>query len=279
VVDKFTRDQLDALQDCVIAIHALGYGIGDNIQAGVDARGRPVMFDVGKAAPLPPNDARQSWPRAQDDRERLARLYRDSGQRYVRRDLSEAEQYWTKTKEDVAGLWAGKPERHDFAQSEIGEASEMRREEAHATMEGEALTKRLDQIDRDERWLRGSLDRIAKAMERADGEEDSDEAELRGHRRQLDKRSRKRGDAKVQIVVDVTSLSAGVVGGIVLNRRRPQGINVPVLGTVPTSAGLAVAGLAVALVARAAGWHRTKRAAVGVGAGATLASFAGGLST
>ena len=54
---KFTREQLDRLQDGLIAIHRAGYCIRDEIQAGI-RNGKAIMFDVAlPPKPYPPNNS------------------------------------------------------------------------------------------------------------------------------------------------------------------------------------------------------------------------------
>ena len=80
----FTKAELDALQDCVIGIHRAGYAIRDTIQAGRGPDGRLVMFDVGKATPIP--EGRDGAYVIGADMWNLERLYNDAGVPFARRD-------------------------------------------------------------------------------------------------------------------------------------------------------------------------------------------------
>jgi hypothetical protein len=151
---RFTRPQLDQLQDGIIAIHRAGFCIGDDIQAGI-RNGKPIMFDVGKAAELAPNDAaRGIWSAVKSDMDNLGRLYKQSRQVFVRRDVDEAQQMWDHARK----VLARRPGKlNNYAVDTVRRASELRREQAKATFRGRDLAKRLQVIDSEERRVLASL--------------------------------------------------------------------------------------------------------------------------
>lgn len=159
---RLSREQLDALQDCLITIHQAGYAINDQIQVGLGPDGRLRMFDVGKAAPLS-TDERWRKDEIQTDINNLSYLYRQHGRTFVRRDLDEGEQRWQRAKEMVRQhiykLDSGEslpPGTVKFLTRAIQNAAELRREIARATLEAptqaETLAARLALIDEDEAW-------------------------------------------------------------------------------------------------------------------------------
>src|SRR5262249_55106832 len=125
---RMSRKQLDRLQDCVIKIHDAGYAVHDDVQAGVDETGRPVMFDVGKASPIERTEAEYGFRSdVSGDMERLRRLYEDWGHVFVRRDVDEGEQAWTRAKAAVKRALAD-PTRHAVARRALARATETRRQ-------------------------------------------------------------------------------------------------------------------------------------------------------
>jgi hypothetical protein len=144
---KLSRTQLDQVQDAVIAIHRAGYVVGDEIQVGLDAAGRMVLFDLGKASPLGKEDDGYHGP-ATADRQHLAELYRRNGERFVRRDIDEGEVAW-KNAVDIA--FRSKPgAARGFARDAVTRAAEKRRQYARASLSGAKLAMRLAEIDKDE---------------------------------------------------------------------------------------------------------------------------------
>jgi len=145
IPEKFTREQLDAIQDTLIEIHKAGYSVNDAIQAGLQD-GKPVMFDVGKADEIPDNDDRKGiYSRVTGDMEAMARLYQEHGQVFVRRDFSVAQQRI----QDLLGRWNKILNIGDgkFAHRQLTQAVEMRAKELNATLEGKALAEALDDLD------------------------------------------------------------------------------------------------------------------------------------
>lgn len=146
---RFTREQLDRLQDGLIAIHRAGYCISDKIQAGV-RNGKAIMFDVGKAELLPANDASLGiYSKVRIDMDSLGDLYRDSGVPFVRRDIDESAAHWAQAVR-YASL-PRSPLRARMAADGFRKASAIRREKARSMLRGAALTRRLRVIDADER--------------------------------------------------------------------------------------------------------------------------------
>lgn len=85
IPDKLTQAQLDEAQGILLAIHAKGYTVNDQMQVGLDKAGKVVMFDIGKAGPS--NDRFD----IDDDHSAMRRLYEDHGGKYVRQGRSAAE--------------------------------------------------------------------------------------------------------------------------------------------------------------------------------------------
>ena len=145
IPEKFTREQLDAIQDTLIEIHKAGYSVNDAIQAGLQD-GKPVMFDVGKADKIPEKDDRKGvYSVVTGDMEAMARLYQESGEVFVRRDFSQGQQRL----QDVLAKWDkwlnignGK-----FAHRHLTGALEMRAKELKATLKGKELDDALDDLD------------------------------------------------------------------------------------------------------------------------------------
>jgi hypothetical protein len=244
IPERFTRAQLDRLQDCMSAIHRAGYAVRDLPQAGIDASGQPVMFDVGKAAPLSPNDAALGYHSAVEiDMDNLRDLYRKHGQRFVRRDVDEAQQRWDQAK-DVAtrARKTDDGKRHAFARYLIQKAADMRRERARALREGSALEDALATIDDDEVWELRTLH---------PGEE---------------------GFTRLEPLALAAAVTTGAVAGVVLNAQFPEGVVLPLVGRTRASVPLAGGALAGAVVARSLGYRKTARVAGGVALGAGLAS-------
>jgi DNA mismatch endonuclease (patch repair protein) len=73
----------------------------------------------------------------------------------------------------------------------------------------------------------------------------------------------------------VASVTAGVVVGVALNNRFPEGVDLPLVGRAPASVPLAGGAIVGAIVARKLGRHRMARAAAGVAVGAGLVSVRG----
>lgn len=145
IPEKFTREQLDAIQDTLIEIHKAGYSVNDAIQAGLQD-GKPVMFDVGKASEIPESDDRKGiYSPVTADMEAMQRLYQDHGQVFVRRDYSVAQQRL----QDLLGRWDKTLQIGDgkFAQRQLLLAMEKRAAELHATLKGKELDDALDDLD------------------------------------------------------------------------------------------------------------------------------------
>ncbi len=147
IPEKFTREQLDKVQDTLIAMHEKGYVLRDAVQAGLDVKtGQPVMFDVGKAAPrdskTEPNDRMSP---EQSDRDRMQQLYREHGHDYVRRDFSEGQQAWGQVEDKLFDLM----DNPKFGIHLAKIAKDKLVKEAKAVHKGKDLEKRLQQIEAD----------------------------------------------------------------------------------------------------------------------------------
>jgi len=131
IPEKFTREQLDAVQDSLIGMHKKGYALNDEPQAGLDANGNVVMFDVGKAAKNA-GDPKNRDSGASDDMARLRFLYQKHGQEFVRRDFSEGQRHWEHYQ--ARSLEWMRDKKHDFAKHHLGMATKKLEAEAKATI-------------------------------------------------------------------------------------------------------------------------------------------------
>lgn len=77
IPEKYTPQQLEAIKDTITKMHDAGYTVGDEIQAGIAADGKPYIFDIGQAREL--GDGQSKQYALDDDRGRVRRLYEDAG--------------------------------------------------------------------------------------------------------------------------------------------------------------------------------------------------------
>lgn len=157
---RFSREQLDKIQQTVLDVHDKGYAIKDDIQPGLDGSGEPVLFDVGKAGPQGP--ATGIYADTRVDLDNLARLYRDHGQKFVKLGVSQGQEALARVLSKYEG-WlsdgkAGLAKRH------LDRAVKQLEDEARAQHKGKALERRLKEIE-DETWI--AREEIAMEMERA----------------------------------------------------------------------------------------------------------------
>lgn len=156
VPEKFTRDQLDKIQDTLHAMHDKGYALRDDVQAGLDAKDEPVMFDVGKAAPLSEDDDKRGiYSEKKSDIDNLRRLYHDNDQAFVNRRDPEWKQYADHLRGQLPNMLDRG--RHDYAAHLTDEVHDMRRGDARATLKGDELRDALEDIDIDHQ---GALNKI-----------------------------------------------------------------------------------------------------------------------
>lgn len=246
---RFTREQLDEIQDTLIAMHRAGVALRDFVQAGIDpSTGRPVLFDTGKAETIPPGDEKlRHYSMVERDMSHLGSFYEASGQRLRRRDRQPLDTLW----DDLKAMLAETPMSPESANAFVADISNDRRAMARETLEGEELAQTLRRIDMDERW------------------------ELRR------KREAERGFARVEALVFVAGGAVGFAAAPRLNatiRARPLGRR------VPPSALASVGALVGAAVARKARMRRTAAAGFGLGVGLAAGTVAsakqpGGLLT
>jgi hypothetical protein len=146
IPDKWTRPQLDKIQDTLIAVHQHGYALNDEVQAGLGADGEPVLFDVGKAAPL--TQSTGIFSDIDNDMDRMRYLYQASGEAFVRRDVDEAMQDWQKITGSIEKRIknASSPKGLDFIRYLVDRAADKRRAHAKATLQGAALEDALEAI-------------------------------------------------------------------------------------------------------------------------------------
>ena len=143
----FTREQLDDVQDTLIAIHKAGYAVHDDIQAGIGADGKPVMFDVGKAGKIPEGEDREGiYGSVTSDMSNLKRLYEKSGQEFVRRDYSAGQKAVDRVQQNYEKWMASNP---GMAARHTEQALNTRAKELKATLKGKELDQALDDLDLD----------------------------------------------------------------------------------------------------------------------------------
>jgi DNA topoisomerase IB len=88
IPEKLSQDQLDQLQESILAMHRAGYSLNDEPQGGLGPDGRMVQFDVGKAAPTKESSSR--WDNSEeDDLSRLRYLYQRNDVPFVRLDRTD----------------------------------------------------------------------------------------------------------------------------------------------------------------------------------------------
>lgn len=141
---KFTRVQLDAIQDIVIAVHEKGYSINNSVQAGLDDEGDPILFDVGKAAKIEVTEGMYSD--VETDMDNLRSLYGDHGEPFVRRDVDEAEQMWQRVTAETIPR-ALKAERWTQAEKWLERAADKKRDQLKATLKGKDLEEELEILE------------------------------------------------------------------------------------------------------------------------------------
>lgn len=124
IPEKFTQAQMDEAQEALHALHDAGYVLNDDIQLGLDKRGKVVLFDIGKATRK--EDAGED--RVQDEIADLASLYRRQGLKFTQTNLSPAESEWSR----VDSMYA---EVHKLGETDLRKL----REDAFAA--AEAVTK------------------------------------------------------------------------------------------------------------------------------------------
>jgi GGDEF domain-containing protein/GNAT superfamily N-acetyltransferase len=148
IPEKFTSEQLDKIQDTLIAIHKAGYALHDDVQAGLDEKGNPVMYDVGKTSPIEIAEGEGLFTDVGDDMDRLRRLYETADVPFFRKDVDEGQQAWDKAVAiaERAHKAGGKGKR-GYVKKHLDLAAKKRKEVAHAKFKGKALADELDQID------------------------------------------------------------------------------------------------------------------------------------
>jgi len=141
IPEKFTREQLTAIQDSLIAMHKAGYSLNDAVQVGLAADGKPVLFDVGKAAP----SEGSGWNSTIDqDFDRLKMLYQASGETFVRRDFSEGQRAWERYQQQAAKF--AQSESPNFGHNVLMRATTKLVAEAKDALKGKELKDRLAKI-------------------------------------------------------------------------------------------------------------------------------------
>ena len=141
--EKFTRAQLDTIQGIVHAIHAQGYSLRDTVQAGLQD-GKPVLFDVGKAAPIEGHQYAVA-----DDLDHLRSLYADHGERFENTNEDTNERDWRKMVEAPSKISV----LPKVTQDKINRVHDARVSDAKRKLSGEALAKRLEDLHWDRQTL------------------------------------------------------------------------------------------------------------------------------
>lgn len=147
IPEKLTREQLEKVQAAVIKMHDAGYTLNDEPQVGLDAKGEPVMFDIGKADKREQTGGereRYGWDGwATHDMDGLKRLYKQHGQEFVRQGLSEADEHWEHTKNQIESLRDPKKKLDAahvaIARRELDRSTAKRKREAEAKGDKAAL--------------------------------------------------------------------------------------------------------------------------------------------
>lgn len=161
IPEKFTREQLDKIQGTLIGMHKHGYALHDDVQAGLDSKGAPVMFDVGKAEKR--DTARDNDPIYSDirsDMDNMRRLYEAHGEPFVRLDVDEGAQQWQRAENMIPGS-------PGLAARFLKTAAAKRREIAHATLKGKELDSQLGLIDFELKDLMYDVEHQAKKVKDA----------------------------------------------------------------------------------------------------------------
>ncbi len=242
---KFTREQLDAVQNTMIAMHRAGVALRDSVQAGIDpSTGRPVLYDTGKAEVIPAGNEKFGRDSMVElDMSRLREFYAVSEQPFVRLDFDEGDRAWRELKDQIPG-WLDKPVTPAFAERAIKWTSAKRRKLALVALEGGELAKKLALIDADERWEIGKFKH----------------------------RDSEAGFARLEPLVFV---AGGAVGFVVAPRLNAR-ITVRPLGRyVPPSAAASVGAIVAGALAHRGGYRKTAAAAIGVGVGLAVGTVAG----
>ncbi len=152
---KFSREQLDKIQDTLIGMHKHGFSLNDAVQPGLDKNGEPVFYDVGKAEPITGSE-RTKEETIDADMDRLSLLYRDGDEVFVRRDKDEATQEWQRVTGSLR-RWKEKG-AIDFAKKNIEMAAKKRLQIAEATLKGDELDAAKERIDWDVMIAHGDLE-------------------------------------------------------------------------------------------------------------------------
>lgn len=146
IPERWTREQLDTIQEGLHALHDLGYAMNDEVQAGL-LGGEVVFFDTGKVAPARGTGFHSD---VAIDIDRLRYLYQRHGEHFVNLRGSHAERMWTLAEARVESLSSTSTERQRlFAHHLIEKAAKERATEAKATKSGLDLEVALEDIERD----------------------------------------------------------------------------------------------------------------------------------
>jgi hypothetical protein len=136
---KWTQEQLDKVQAIVKDMHAKGYALHDAVQAGLDASGEPVMFDVGKAEKFDPKQAEDPvYSPLRSDDDAVRRFVEENGGDYIRQGTSEGQERWDSLTSGLQkDLKAGKALLAGHYRKYLGRAAETLREEARKRFKGD----------------------------------------------------------------------------------------------------------------------------------------------
>lgn len=89
---RLERHHIEDARKALEAMHARGYTLNDEIQIGVDERGRTVLFDIGKVERAP--RGRAGDERREDDLRRLEYLAREHGLVPPKKPVSASMFFW-----------------------------------------------------------------------------------------------------------------------------------------------------------------------------------------
>jgi hypothetical protein len=91
IPDRLTAEHIAAARKAIDALHERGYTLNDDVQIGLDDRGRVVLYDIGKVERAPKGP--RGKDRRDDDLRRLDWLARQHGV-FTPKRRSDAEYHW-----------------------------------------------------------------------------------------------------------------------------------------------------------------------------------------
>ena len=154
IPDTFTDKQLDSVQDTLISLHENGYSLHDTVQVGISSTGAPVLFDVGK---VEKSSGTGIYASENSDWDNLARLYKDSGVSFVRKDFSAGAQALQRIEERWRD-WRKDKRSVGFMRRHLDSAVATLRSEAESKHSGDALKEALVAVEDRTAYMKWYLD-------------------------------------------------------------------------------------------------------------------------